>query len=172
MPLDSFFHEMAVREASAGRDFGKGKPPLWWRVKMFFTPKAVRVTLTIVLVVLSALGSVFRRPLGEYLRGRTPHWPGAADSLATVMKRTTPIERLHREAVAYARENNPLGCQRAIERGLKLADVKVVLSWLQNPEVRRLRVNEFFDEFILRLESRRQAAELDHPNPLRIRDVR
>jgi len=171
MALDSFFHEMALREVSAGRGQVLGKPPLWWRLKAWVTPRVVRAGLTVAVVLLVILAGVFHEALGRYLRGRSPHGPGAADSLATVARRATPVERLRRLAVACARENDPLGCQRAIERGAKQADLSVVLAWLKHPEVRRLRENDFFDEFILRLETRRQAGTIDQARPLRPQDV-
>jgi hypothetical protein len=153
MSLESFFHEVALRQASADRDNIKFSPP-WWKRWLDALPVAAKRSLVVgAIAAVAAAGWWLRAPLHRYLLSASPHSPGAADVLATVAHRASPAERAFRLALACARENNARACQEALRHALTVVEPPVVVSWLKEKEIHALRVNAFFDRFAVGLEN-------------------
>ena len=148
MSLESFFHEVAIRQASANRDNLKSSPLDCWRKQFAALPPTVRwiVTLT-VLAALSAAGWGLRLPIRQYLLASPPHPFGAAEVLVTVTHHTSPTERAHRLVLACARENDARACEEAFRQALTIARPDVVASWLKEKEIEALRFNAYFEQF-------------------------
>lgn len=152
MSLESFFHEVALRQASADRDNLKFTPPWWKRWLATLSPTTKRVIAVAVGAALAAAAWWLRPPVSQYLLGNSPHPPGAADILVAVTHHTSPIERARRLVLACARENNALACRESLRLALAVAERRIVASWLKENEVRALRVNAYFEQFAADLE--------------------
>lgn len=151
MSLESFFHELALRQASADRDNLKLQPP-WWRRRLATASRTTkRVLAAIVIMMLAATGWWLRQPIREFLLTRPDHPPGAADVFATVARHASPLERAHCEVLACAREGDAHGCMVALWKALTMNSskdhVRTVSLWLGEKEVQALRVNVYFDRF-------------------------
>ena len=156
MSLESFFHELALRQASADRDNLKLQPP-WWRRRLATASRTTkRVLAATAVMMLAATGWWLRQPIREYLLTRPDHPPGAADVLATVARHVSPLERAHREVLACAREGDAHGCMVALWKALTMDSskdhVRAVSLWLGEKEVQALRVNVYFDRFATGME--------------------
>lgn len=153
MSLESFFHEVALRQASADRDNPKFTPP-WWKRWLAALPPAVKRIIAVVGgVAIAVAGWWLHPPINQYLLGNSPHLPGAADVLATVGRCTSPVERARRLVLACARENNTRACQDALRQALATAEPRVVVTWLKENEVHALRVNAYFEQFATDMET-------------------
>jgi len=151
MSLESFFHEVALRQASADRNNPKFQPPWWNRHLAALSPTAKRIIAASAVMVFAAAVWWLHQPIHEYLLSRPDHPPGAADVLATVVHHASPLERAHRRVLACAREGNAHGCMEAFWKALTMDPSKdqgkIVSSWLNEKEVQVLRVNAYFDQF-------------------------
>lgn len=152
MPIEDFFHEVAFNQMNAGRGQFAPQEPRWRRAWRMLSPAARRAIGLIIVLALAGAAYIGRRPLIEFLRSHPAHGPGAADVLTFTHHRSTEDQRLHRLAIACAREDDAGGCMDALQQLLKLTDANTVVTSLQTPEVRALRVNEFFNRFALEIE--------------------
>lgn len=148
MSLESFFHEVAIRQASANRDDLKSSSFDCWRKQFATLPSAVKwIGALIVLAALTAAGWALHLPIRQYLLGSSPHPFGAAEVLVTVTHHTSPTERAHRLVLACAHENDARACEEAFRQALTIARPDVVASWLKEKEVEALRFNAYFEQF-------------------------
>ena len=153
MSLESFFHEVALRQASADRDNLRFQPSWPARFLAALSPAAKRLITVPAAVIALVVVWWLHPPITQYLLDLSPHPPGAADILATVTHHAPPIERARRLVLACARENNAHDCQEALRRALTVATRPVVASWLKDKEVQALRNNAYFDQFADNLEN-------------------
>jgi hypothetical protein len=167
MSLESFYHEVALRQASADRDNLKFKPPWWRRCLAALSPAMKRLLVIIAAAALAAAGWWSHPHIHQYALGGADHPPGAADALAAVTRLASPAERAHRLVLACARENNPHACQLALQRALTIAQPSEVASWLKEKEVHALRVNAYFERFAATLEKRPDMASQPAATPAR-----
>jgi len=153
MSLESFFHEVALRQASADRDNLKFTPPWWKRWLAALPPTAKRFIAVAVGAGLATAGWWLHPPIHQYLLSNPPHPSGATDVLAAVTHHASPVERARRLVLACARENNARACQESLRQALAVAEPRVVASWLKENEVHALRVNAYFEQFAADLET-------------------
>ncbi|MBI5683983.1 MAG: hypothetical protein HZC54_02785 [Verrucomicrobia bacterium] len=153
MSLESFYHEVAMRQASADRDSLKSVPPWWRRCLTALPPTARRLLALTAMSALATAGWWLHPHINQYVLGNSPHPPSAADLLVTVVRRASPVERAHRLVLACARENNAHACQKALRQALTIAQPQVVVLWLKEKEVHALRANAYFDRFAAKLET-------------------
>ena len=153
MSLESFYHEVALRQASADRDHLKTQPPRWSRSLAALSPTMKRLIVLAAVAALAAAGWWLHPQISEYLLGSPPHPPGAADVLAAVTHHASPAERAHRTVLACAREDDAHACQEALRQALTVARPHVVASWLKEKEVHALRINAYFEQFANSLEN-------------------
>ena len=156
MSLESFFHEIAMRQASADRDHLRTQPPWWKRHLSAVSRTTKQILVTTIVVGLGAAGVWLHQPLQDYLGSRPDHPTGAADVLTSVVHRALPLERAHRRVLACAREDDAYGCMEALWTALNLNasgdSMRIVVSWLRDKEVQALRVNAFFDRYAAGME--------------------
>lgn len=152
MSLESFYHEVALRHASADRDHLKSAP-VGWRRFTSLPPTTRRLVIFTLLVAAAALTWWQHPRIGRHLLGSPSHAPGAADVLVAITHHASPAERIHRLALACARENDAHACQEALRQALSIVQHREVVSWLDEKEIRALRVNAYFDEFATRLKT-------------------
>jgi len=153
MSLESFFHEVALRQASADRDNLKFTPPWWKRWLAALSPTAKRFIVVAAGVAFAAAGWWLHPPIHQYLLSNPPHPSDATDVLAAVTHHASPVERARRLVLACARENNARACQESLRQALAVAEPRVVASWLKENEVHALRVNAYFEQFAADLET-------------------
>lgn len=153
MSLESFFHEVAIRQASADRDNLKSSSFEWRKRLAALSPAARCLGVLALFAALAAAGWGLRWPISQYLLGGSPHPPGAADVLATVTHHASPTARARRLVLACARENNAPACEQAFRQALTIVRPHVVASWLKEKEVEALRFNAYFEQFASELEN-------------------
>lgn len=153
MSLESFYHEVALRQASADRNNLK-LLPLWQRRLRATLPPAAKWSIAVAVVVALAIAVwLFHSPINRYLLSSSPHPQGAADILAAVVHHAHPIARVHRLVLACARENNAHACMEAIRQALTVVQPQVAATWLKEKEVHALRINAYFEQFANDLEN-------------------
>ncbi|MCX6907950.1 MAG: hypothetical protein NTY01_07905 [Verrucomicrobia bacterium] len=153
MSLESFFHEVAMRQASADRDNLKVTPP-WWKRWLAALPPAAKHFIAVGVSASLAVGAWWLHPpINQYLLSNSPHPAGAADVLVAVTHHASPIERARRLVLACARKDNARACQESLRQALAVAEPRVVAWWLKENEVRALRVNAYFEQFATDLET-------------------
>jgi hypothetical protein len=152
MSLESFYHEVALRRASADRDH-LISAPVGWRRFTSLLPTTRRLVIFTLFVAATALTWWQHPRIGRHLLGSPSHAPGAADVLVSITHHASPAERVHRLALACARENDAHACQEALRQALSIAQHREVVSWLDEKEIRELRVNAYFDQFATRLKT-------------------
>jgi len=152
MSLESFYHEVALRQASADRDNLKVQPPRWNRSLAALSPTVKRLIAFAAIAALAAAGWWLHPQISEYLLGCPPHPSGAADVLAAITHHASPAARAHRAVLACARENDARACQETLRQALTVARPHVVASWLKEKEVHALRINAYFEQFANSLE--------------------
>lgn len=165
MSLESFYHEVALRKATADRDQLKFTPPWWRRCLAALSPTVKRILILAGCTALTAAGWNLYPHIAQNVLAISPHPSSAADILATSNHHASPTERAHRLVLACARENDARACQEAIRHALTLANTPVVASWLKEKEVHALRVNAYFDRFAARLEPRFDQKNQASPPP-------
>ncbi len=154
MSLESFFHEVAIRQASADRDNLKSSPLGDWKKGLSILPPAVKwIGAIIVLTVVAAASWAARVPISQYLASSPSHPFGAAEVLATVTHHTSPATRARHLVLACAYENDAAACEEAFRQALTIVRPEEVISWLKEKEVRTLRVNAYFEQFASSLEN-------------------
>ncbi|MCX6899647.1 MAG: hypothetical protein NT105_13230 [Verrucomicrobia bacterium] len=153
MSLESFYHEVALRQASADRDNLKPAPPWWRRHLAVLPPTAKRLIAFATVTALAAVGWWLHPLTSQFLLDSPLHPPGAADVLAAVTHHASPVERAHRTVLACARENDAHACQEMLRQALTVARPHVVASWLKEEEVHALRINAYFEQFASSLEN-------------------
>jgi hypothetical protein len=165
VPIEDFFHEVAFNQMNAGRGQFVPQEPRWRRAWRMLTPAVRRAIVLIAAFALCGAAYVGRRPLNDFLCSQPAHGPGAADALTFTHYRSTEDQRLHRLATACAREDDASGCMDALQQLLKLTDASTVVTALQTPEVRALRVNEFFNRFAIEIEQGKITPAAPPPPP-------
>ncbi len=153
MSLESFYHEVALRQASADRDNLNPALSRWRRCLAKIPPAAKRLLAITTVAALAIAGWWLRAPTGQYLLGSSPHSSDAADVLVAVTHHASPVGRARRLVLACARENNAHTCQESLRQALTFAPPDVVASWLKEKEVHALRVNAYFEQFAAKLET-------------------
>jgi hypothetical protein len=152
MSLESFYHEVALRQAGADRDHLKPALVGWRRFTTL--PSTAKRPVICALFMAAATLTWWQHPrIGQHLLGSPSHPPSAADVLAAITRHVSPTERIHRLALACARENDAHACQEALRQALSVAQHREVVSWLDEKEIRALRVNAYFDQFATMLKT-------------------
>ena len=163
-PLDSFYHEMAFRNLNAARGQPSVRRMVMRKIRALLTPKVRRVVIAVLGLAVAGVAWNYRTGLRTYLSSSRPHPVGAAETLATVVHRSPPAERLGRLARACALEKDPDQCERALRRLEKLSP-SMALACCRLPEVQALRENCFFDQFIIALQKRHASTTLSAVTP-------